>query len=79
MITKISKGYQVTIPAEVRHRFGLDIGTPIDIEERGREIIIRPLGKAEKNDVEKLFRDSDRYKHTLTPKQLEEMEKNLYD
>ena len=40
MITKISKGYQITIPAEVRHKFGLDVGTSIDIEERGREIVI---------------------------------------
>ena len=32
MIKKISKGYQITIPAEIRKTFDLTIGTPIDIE-----------------------------------------------
>lgn len=76
MITKISKGYQITIPAEVRHRFGLDIGTTIDIEEKGKEIVIRPLGKI---GIEDLFKESGKYKHKLTPKQLEEMEEDIYD
>ena len=34
MLTKISKGYQVTIPAKMRHMFGLGIGTIIDIEAK---------------------------------------------
>ncbi|MBI2176090.1 AbrB/MazE/SpoVT family DNA-binding domain-containing protein [Candidatus Woesearchaeota archaeon] len=79
MITKISKGYQITIPAGVRHRFGLDIGTPIDIEERGREIVIKPVGKATKSSLNELFKESDKYVNNLTPEQLEEMEKDIYD
>ena len=79
MITKVSKGYQITIPAKVRHRFGLDVGTPIDIEEKGKEIVIRPLGKATKKGLNKLFKESDKYINNLTPEQLEEMEKDIYD
>ena len=78
MITKVSKGYQITIPAELRHRFGLDIGTPIDIEEKGKEIVIRPLGKT-KSSLNELFKESDKYVNNFTPEQLEEMEKDIYD
>ncbi|MEK6838104.1 MAG: AbrB/MazE/SpoVT family DNA-binding domain-containing protein [Nanoarchaeota archaeon] len=79
MITKISKGYQITIPAEVRHRFGLDVGTVIDIEERGTEIIVKPVGKSAKEGLKELFRRSDKYKNNFTPEQLEEMEDDIYD
>ncbi len=79
MITKVSKGYQITIPAEVRHRFGLDIGTPIDIEERKSEIVIKPLNRATKEGLKELFKESDKYKLNLTLEQLEEMEEDIYD
>lgn len=78
MIIKVSKGYQVTIPAKVRHKFGLDIGTSIDIEERGEEIVIKPLSKVTKDELNRLFKESDRYINYLTPEQLEEMEEELY-
>ena len=79
MITRISKGYQMTIPAKIRKKFGLDIGTPIDVEERGTEIIVKPLGKPTKEGLKELFRESDRYKSNLTPEQLEKMEDDIYD
>ena len=79
MITKISKGYQITIPAKVRHRFGLDIGTAIDVEERGKEIVIKPLSRTAKDELKELFKESDKYVNNLTPEQLEEMEKDIYD
>lgn len=79
MITRMSKGYQITIPAEIRHRFGLDIGTTIDIEERKSEIVIKPLNRATKEELKELFKESDKYKLNLTPEQLEEMEKGIYD
>lgn len=79
MITKISKGYQITIPAKVRHRFGLDVGTTIDIEEKGKAIVIRPLGSTDKKELKELFRESDKYVNKLTPEQLEEMERDIYD
>jgi AbrB family looped-hinge helix DNA binding protein len=79
MIIKISKGYQITIPAKVRRKFGLGIGTPIDIEERGTEIIVKPLGKQAKEGLKELFRESDKYKSNLTPEQLEKMENDIYD
>ena len=76
MITKISKGYQITIPAKVRHKFGLDIGTMIDIEDKGKEIVIKPVGKSE---IDELFKEAKKYKHNLTPEQLDEMEEDIYD
>ena len=79
MITKISKGYQITIPAEVRHKFGLDVGTSIDIEERGKEIVIKPLSRTTKDELKELFKESDKYKNNLTPEQLEELENDIYD
>ena len=79
MITKISKGYQITIPAKVRHKFGLEIGTAIDIEDNRKEIVIRPLHKATKNALNKLFKESDKYTNNLTPEQLEKMEEDILD
>ena len=79
MITKVSKGYQLTIPAKVRRKFGLEIGTSVDIEDRGKEIVIKPLSRATKEELKELFKESDRYKNTLTPEQLEKMEEDLYD
>ena len=32
-----------------------------------------------KEELKKLFRESDRYKLNLTPEQLEEMEEDVYD
>mgnify|MGYP001572350262 CR=1 FL=1 len=79
MLTKISKGYQVTIPAKIRHEFGLDIGTTIDVEGREKEIVIKPLGMTSRNELLKLFKEARKYKHRLTPEQLDEMEEAIYN
>ena len=51
MITRISKGQQITIPAELRRRFNLKQGDIIEIEAKGKEIIIRTIDA----NLEKLF------------------------
>ena len=40
--TVTAKG-QISIPARIRKRFGIEKGTRLYIEERGEEIVLRPL------------------------------------
>lgn len=76
MLAKISKGYQLTIPADIRNRFGLRPGTDVDIEVRKDKIVITPL---EDIDMEEAFRRADKLKpHNLTPEELEKIEDELY-
>ena len=77
MIKKISKGYQLTIPAEIRKQFDLTIGTPIDIEVKKEEIVLKPFDA--KKELETLFKEADKFpRHNLTPEDLEKMEDDLY-
>lgn len=77
MITKISKGYQITIPAEIRKKFDLGIGTPIDVEAKKEEIVLTPFNA--KKEIEKLFKESEKFKHNLSPEALEKMEGDIYE
>lgn len=78
MIKRISKGYQITIPAQIRKKFDLTIGTPIDIEAKESEIVLKPFD-AEK-EKEKLFKEADKLpKHNLSVEDLEKMEKDIYE
>ncbi len=70
MIVEISKGKQITIPAELREQFHLDAGSRVEVIGREGEIVIRPLH----DDVEDFFKKS----KTIRPKVLmtaEEMDK----
>ena len=76
MLTKISKGLQVTLPADVRKRFNLKAGSKVDIEVRKDKIIITPL---EDMTLENVFKRADTFKrHNLSPEDLEKMEDGLY-
>ena len=78
MIKRISKGYQITIPAEIRKKFDLTIGTPIDIEAKEEEIVLKPFDA--KKEMERLFKEADKFpKHNLSPEDLEKMEEDLYE
>lgn len=78
MIKRISKGYQLTIPAEIRKQFDLTIGTPVDIEIKQEEIIIKPFNA--KKEMERLFREADKFpKHNLSTEDLEKMEEDIYE
>ena len=78
MIKKISKGYQITIPAEIRKTFDLTIGTPIDIEVNKDEIVLKPFNA--KKELEKLFKEADKFpRHNLSPEDLERMEEGIYE
>ena len=71
----MSKGRQITLPAEIRNEFGLEIGSKLEIKKRKGEIILKPIG----NDLEKMFKEAEKRKpkHNLTIKQMEELNEKL--
>ncbi|KUH32643.1 AbrB family transcriptional regulator [Thermococcus celericrescens] len=40
-LTKVTRNYQITIPAEIRKAIGIKEGEYLDVELRGDEIVIR--------------------------------------
>jgi len=58
VIVTISKGLQVTIPAEFRNAFGLRIGSRAEMVKEGNTIVIKPID----DDVEELFRQAKKLK-----------------
>ncbi|CAB49684.1 AbrB/MazE/SpoVT family DNA-binding domain-containing protein [Pyrococcus abyssi] len=44
-ITKVTRNYQVTLPAEVRKVLGIREGDFLEVEVRGDEIVMRKLRK----------------------------------
>jgi len=45
---RVSKGFQVTVPSETREKHELGPGDEVVWVDTGREIFVRPLGKAVK-------------------------------
>ncbi len=71
MIVQISKGRQLTIPAEIRGDLGLDTGSKVElIKEKGR-LILKPI----EGDIDKLFEEAKkiRPKHNLSVEEMEEL------
>ncbi len=58
VIVTISKGLQVTIPAEFRNALGLHIGSRAEMVKEGGKIVIKPID----DDVEALFRQAKKIK-----------------
>jgi len=58
MITKISKGLQITIPRPIRRAFHLKIGSKIEIEKKGDKIVITPI----EEDLDSLFKEAKKTK-----------------
>lgn len=76
MLSKVSKGYQITIPAKIRHKFGLHIGAAIDIESKKEYIIITPI----KENLKELFEEAKKFKrHSLSVQDMEKMEDGIYE
>jgi len=42
---RISKGFQVTVPAETRKKYELKPGDEVIWVDTGREVFVRPLGR----------------------------------
>tara|TARA_Y100000310_G_scaffold89671_1_gene86780 strand:- start:326 stop:559 length:234 start_codon:yes stop_codon:yes gene_type:complete len=77
MIKSISKGYQITIPAEWRNKLGLTVGSKVDMEKKNNKIIIKPIEEMSLDDI---YKESKKFKkHNLTPEQIEAMDSDIYD
>ncbi|MDI6655160.1 MAG: AbrB/MazE/SpoVT family DNA-binding domain-containing protein [Candidatus Hydrothermarchaeota archaeon] len=51
MKTKISKGYQVVVPAEVREKFELEPGDMLLWEKKNDEVVVKPKKRARLEDI----------------------------
>jgi len=71
MIITISKGLQISIPAELRKQLNLSVGTRVELTKKGKELVIKPLDA----DLEQLFEEakSRKPKYRMTAKQMDEL------
>lgn len=76
MITKISKGLQITIPANVREKLGLDIGSILEIKEEKGRLILEPI----KEDLEEVFKKTKNLKprYKMTAEEMDEYNERLF-
>ena len=76
MIVTISKGQQITLPAEIRNLLGLDIGSRLEVEEDKGIVKLKPIGE----DIEALFKKAKNIKqqHKLNVKELEELNEKRF-
>ena len=74
MIVEISKGKQITIPAEFRKKLDLKAGSRVELERKGNKIVIKPI----EEDIDKLFAEAKNVKpkHKLTAKQMDKLIEN---
>ena len=72
MLTKMTKGLQITIPATLRNELEIDEHTILDIEldRKGKTIIIQPV---KVHSLKELFAECDAIKNK-TKKSIEELE-----
>ena len=71
MITKLTKGQQITIPSLIRKKLKLHPGSRVEIELRKNEAVIRPIG----SDLEEFFEQSRgvQAKQLLTVEQMDQL------
>jgi len=76
MIVEVSKGKQITIPAEIRNLLDLHVGSKLEISRKKKEIILKPIG----DDLGKMFQQAARMKpkRNLTPEQMDELNERLF-
>ena len=74
MIVTISKGQQITIPAEMRKEFDLKVGSRVELIKKQNNIIIQPI----EGNLEDLFENAKNIKpkRNLTAKQMDELIEN---
>ena len=74
MIATISKGQQITIPAEMRHERDLHVGTRVEIQRKGKVIVITPLDE----DLKALFKEAKfkKPKYNMTAEQMDQLNEN---
>lgn len=76
MIIEVSKGYQITIPADLRKEFGLGIGSPIEISKEDGKIVINPI----KDELNELFKNAKNIKpkKRMNVSQMKELNEKMF-
>ena len=71
MMITISKGQQITIPAEYRKELDLREGSRMELEIKGGKIIIKPIDE----DVKKVFEEArkGKFKRTMTAEEMDKL------
>lgn len=75
MIVEMSKGRQITIPAEVRDDLGLHAGSKFELVKKKGEIVLKPIG----GDIELLFEQAKHIKpkRHFTAEQMDEFNERM--
>ncbi len=76
MIITISKGQQITIPANIRENLGLNVGSKVEMEEIDGKIILRPI----EENIQEIFKNAKKIKpkHGLNAKQMDELNEKVF-
>jgi len=71
MITKITNGQQITIPAALRNKLKLKPGTTVEIEIKGKKITISPI----EEDLEEMFEKTKKIKPkiNISPQEMDKL------
>ena len=74
MITKLTKGQQITLPSQIRKGLKLQPGSRVEIELRKNEAVIRSIGP----ELEEFFQRSKKVKprKNLTAEEMDELVEN---
>ncbi|MBI4439814.1 AbrB/MazE/SpoVT family DNA-binding domain-containing protein [Candidatus Woesearchaeota archaeon] len=75
-LVAVSRGYQITLPAKIRKKYHIDIGTQIEIEEKENKLILSPLEPLNLGDVWKQIDKGSRV--NVSPERLVKMKRELY-
>ncbi len=76
MIITISKGQQITIPANIREILGLDVGSKVEVLYEKGKVMIKPIGES----MEQLFQETKHLKpkHQFSAEQMEQFNEALF-
>ncbi|MBI1971074.1 AbrB/MazE/SpoVT family DNA-binding domain-containing protein [Candidatus Woesearchaeota archaeon] len=75
MIVEMSKGRQITIPADVRDEFDLHAGSKLELIKKKDAIVLKPL----EGDIEALFEQAKHIKpkRRLSAEQMDEFNERM--
>lgn len=76
VIVTISKGQQITIPAEFRKELKLKVGSRVELIKKKNKIVIQPI----EEDLEDMFAKAKHIKpkYNLTAEQMDELNERLF-
>lgn len=76
MITTITKGQQITLPASIRQKLGLEIGAKLEMTVEEGRIVLEPITE----DIEKIFADARKIKPKvqMTAEEMDEYNEMMF-